>query len=75
MPVSYTHLDVYKRQAHDGMDLSAIVMELLQHGIRNGAANAAAHNGDLLLALGLGGLAQRSHEVCQACLLYTSRCV
>ena len=48
------------------MDLSTIVMELLQHGIRNGAANAAAHNGDLLLALGLGGLAQRSHEVCQA---------
>ena len=53
-------------EAHDGMDLSAIVMELLQHGIRNGAANAAAHNGDLLLALGLGGLAQGSHEVCQA---------
>ena len=48
------------------MDLSAIVMELLQHGIRNGAAHAAAHNGDLLLALGLGGLAQGAHEVCQA---------
>ena len=57
-------------EAHDGMDLSAIVMELLQHGIRNGAAHAAAHNGDLLLALDVRGLAQRADEIMQRLSLF-----
>ena len=41
-------------------------MELLQNGIRDGAADAAAHHADLLLALGLGGTAQRADEIVQA---------
>ena len=32
----------------------------------DGAAHAAAHHADLLLALGLGGLAQGTHKVLQA---------
>ena len=50
-------------EAHDGVDLGTAVVELLQHGIRDGAADAAAHHADLLLALGLGGLAQGAHKV------------
>ena len=48
------------------MDLGAVIMELLQHGIGNGAAHTAADHADLLLALGLGSLAQGAHEVLQA---------
>ena len=48
------------------MDLGAVVMKLLQNGICDGAADAAAHHADLLLALGLSGLAQGTHEVRQA---------
>ena len=48
------------------MDLSPAVVELLQHGIGNGAAYAAAHYADLLLALGLGGLAQGAYKVVEA---------
>ena len=48
------------------MDLGPAVVELLQHGIGNGAADAAAHHADLLLALGLGGRPQGAHEVMEA---------
>ena len=48
------------------MDLSAVVMELLQYGIGDSATHAAANHADLLLALGLGGLAQGAHEVLEA---------
>ena len=41
-------------------------MELLQNGVCDGAANAAADHADLLLTLGLGGTAQRAHKVMQA---------
>ena len=45
------------------MHLGAAVVELLQNGISNGAAHAAADDADLLLALGLGGLAQGADKV------------
>ena len=48
------------------MDLGPVVVELLQHGIGDGAADAAADDADLLLAGGLGGLAQGTHEVLEA---------
>ena len=38
-------------------------MELLQHGVGDGAAYAAADDTDLLLALRLGGAAQGTHEI------------
>ena len=47
------------------MDLGAAVVKFLQHRIRDGAAHAAADHADLLLALGLGGLAQGTHKVVQ----------
>ena len=47
------------------MDLGSAVVELLQNGIRDGAAHAAADDTDLLLALGFGGLAQGAHKVVQ----------
>ena len=52
------------------MDLGPAVVELLQHGIRDGAADTAAHHADLLLALGLGGLAQGAHKVLEAVALF-----
>ena len=52
-------------EAHHSVDLCAAVMELLQNGIRDGAAHAAADDADLLLALGFGGLAQGANEVVQ----------
>ena len=48
------------------MDLGAVIVEFLQDGIGNGTAHAAADHADLLLTLGLGGLAQGAHEVLQA---------
>ena len=41
-------------------------MELLQNGVGDGAAHAAADHADLLLAFGDGSLAQGSHEVLEA---------
>ena len=46
--------------------LSKDTMELLEHGIGDGAAHAAADHADLLLALSLCGLAQRADKVLQA---------
>ena len=45
------------------MDLRAAVVELLERGIGDGAAHAAADHADLLLALGLGRTAERTDEV------------
>ena len=47
------------------MNLCAAIVEFLQHGISDGATNAAAHHADLLLTLGLGRLTQRANEVLQ----------
>ena len=45
------------------MDLRAAIVELLENGVSDRAADAAADHTDLLLALGLGGLAERTDEV------------
>ena len=50
-------------EAHDEIHMTAHVVELLGHGVGDGGAHAAAHNGDPLQALGLGGAAQGAHEV------------
>ncbi len=53
-------------KADNRVDLGAAIVELLQHGVRNGAAHAATHYADLLLALGLSGLTERTDEILQA---------
>nr|DAY59144.1 MAG TPA: hypothetical protein [Caudoviricetes sp.] len=50
-------------EAHDGVDLSALLMELLGHGIGDGASHAAADDRHLFQALGLRGTAQRTYEI------------
>ena len=45
------------------MNLRAAVVELFQNRVGNGAADAAAHHADLLLALRLGRTAQRANEI------------
>ena len=45
------------------MHFRAAVMELLEHGIGDGAAHAAADDADLLLAFGLGRAAERADKV------------
>ena len=62
-PVSYTHLDVYKRQGHNAVFIQEVVV-FLSVGIRLDVQNDLGAHGILL-----GG----GHLV--ACLLYTSRCV
>ena len=58
--------DVLALEADDRVHLRAAVVELLQDGVCDGAAHAAADDADLLLALGFGGLAERADEVLQA---------
>ena len=53
-------------EADDRVNLSADVVELSSARIGEGAANAAAHHADLLLALGLGIFAQGAHKVLEA---------
>ena len=48
------------------MDLGPAIVELLQHRIGDGAADAATHYADLFLALSLSGLTQRTDEIVQA---------
>ncbi len=50
-------------EADDRVDFRAAVVELLQNGVSDGAADAAAHDADLLLAFGLGRAAQRADKV------------
>ena len=60
-PVSYTHLDVYKRQ----VDQSALTGESLPAERKSGEA---VFSGSIIRRGEIGGLVY-------ACLLYTSRCV
>ena len=62
-PVSYTHLDVYKRQGLTGREAQ----------VAGAQANHAIRKAQLLQqVLGLGGHAL---DLLVGCLLYTSRCV
>ena len=64
-PVSYTHLDVYKRQVHG--------LGLLQQGAR--LVQGLLHVLHVLLVVAVAhGLVLRVAQVVD-CLLYTSRCV
>ena len=45
------------------MHLAALLVQFFGHGVRDGAANAAAHHGHFFQALGAGGPAQRPYEV------------
>ena len=65
-PVSYTHLDVYKRQDDD---LEAVPAE----GVGGGGADAGAASGDD--RHGRHKVLPFSRAPCRPCLLYTSRCV
>ena len=67
MSVSYTHLDVYKRQGNDSVEFEDLDHEL-------------AHPTDLRVfaiaqALEKGYTIDRIFELTKICLLYTSRCV
>ncbi|WP_141755047.1 hypothetical protein [Burkholderia plantarii] len=62
-PVSYTHLDVYKRQVTSMSDASAK------------AGGDLDVNGTLQAARSLSAIASGTLAEAGACLLYTSRCV
>ena len=66
-PVSYTHLDVYKRQAGESLVQLQVADDVAQGGggqVLNGAHGVLHAVG---IQLGIGDL--------EVCLLYTSRCV
>ena len=87
-PVSYTHLDVYKRQLHCHTQggLQAVLIgsprdfqfvAVIAHGRRADAIDDRALLGDAVLSgMALRGLlaALAGHRITR-CLLYTSRCV
>ena len=54
---------VLAAEADDGGNVRAEAVELLGHGHGDGAADAAAHDADLLNALGVGGNAERADKV------------
>ena len=69
-PVSYTHLDVYKRQ---GMDIDSAAGEI---GIEQSAFEAGRGTAQELAGLlALGPDRDADIAALQGCLLYTSRCV
>ena len=55
--------DVRAAETGDEGHLNAQLVHLLGNGVGNGAAHAAADHADLLQAVHLGGLAQRTHKV------------
>ena len=63
--VSYTHLDVYKRQDHDG----GAVLVIVEHG------DVQLPLQGLLDLEALGALDVLQIDAAKGCLLYTSRCV
>ena len=62
--------DVLGTEADDRVNLAAFGVQLLSHGQSDGAANAAANNGDLLLTGSLGCVAQGANEVLQVVALF-----
>ena len=67
MPVSYTHLDVYKRQMYNK------VAQLVRAG--EDAVKVMINNGNYSFSAAVNGLTQIMNDVPYICLLYTSRCV
>ena len=57
---------IFIAEADDAVDGAALLVQFAGNGQRNGAADAAAHDADLLQALGLGGTAQRADEIVDA---------
>ena len=78
-PVSYTHLDVYKRQVHEGDD------DVGDYKLKDDNYPEADDNRVIphkvevsfieLMLQQLGMLKLTAHQQKVACLLYTSRCV
>ena len=73
VPVSYTHLDVYKRQVSDILQEREVISI---HDVREGGIFAAlwemAAAKNVGLSVDLKNIPIRQHTIC---LLYTSRCV
>ena len=61
---------VFIAEADDGMHFAALLVQLLGHGQRDGAAHAAADHGDLFEAIGVRRNAQRANEIMQALTLF-----
>ena len=76
-PVSYTHLDVYKRQLeYNPRYASSLIKKLLESAIANAENNNGMNKDNLYVAqcyANKGPTIKRVHP--RACLLYTSRCV
>ena len=53
-------------EAHNGVDLRALLVELFRHRVGDGAAHAAADDGHLFQALRLRGAAQGAHKILKA---------
>ena len=73
MPVSYTHLDVYKRQSLNYQDLYASVSGV---GFDQSEDNDGGQHGHITSGdISQSGGAFAGFAGIQTCLLYTSRCV
>ena len=78
IPVSYTHLDVYKRQqcVHDGFGLHRFGVELTGPEYASREADAlAASDVEVLRDATVTALDVSRCDLSDPCLLYTSRCV
>ena len=62
--------EILVSKADDGVPLTALLVQLLGHGQRDGAAHAAADHGDLFQPLGVGRNAQRADEIMQRLSLF-----
>ena len=83
-PVSYTHLDVYKRQLQFSLNVPAVAVldrvgpSRLAARLAQAGAALTLPDGDAPgLAIGLGGAGIKLSDLVMlySCLLYTSRCV
>ena len=74
VPVSYTHLDVYKRQVGDQL-LCHIAKRLLQLAGPHDMAARLGGDEFVVMMPGLDTTESVAIEQAMACLLYTSRCV
>ena len=70
MPVSYTHLDVYKRQDYNcALEPATGFYDDVPRAIKNGTIRVLEPGGEFAFTLEIS-LRKEKH-----CLLYTSRCV